>query len=112
MKIMLLALPLLAACPAKEFQSSKISLAEVQVKKIANEWYPTWAMKHVDKPCPATVLELAEVMGSNESDTKDPWGTPFEIMCGPTAPAGVKGLGAVSAGPDRKPGTSDDIKSW
>jgi hypothetical protein len=109
---MLLALPLLAACPAKEFEKSKISLAELQVKKIANDWYPIWATKNVDKLCPATVLELAEVMAAGEHDTKDPWGTPFEITCGPNAPAGVKGLGAMSAGPDRKAGTGDDIKSW
>ncbi|HEY5933934.1 MAG TPA: hypothetical protein VIU61_04850 [Kofleriaceae bacterium] len=110
---MLIVLPLLAACPAKEFDKSKIKLAEVQVKKIANEWYPQWALRNVSKTCPATLLEMAETVASGESDTKDPWGTPFEVKCGPNAPAEAKGgIGVVSAGPDKAPGTADDIKSW
>lgn len=110
---MLIVLPLLAACPAKELDKSKINLAEVQVKKVANEWYPQWALRSPSKACPTTLLEVAEAIGMGEADTKDPWGTPLEIKCGPSAPAGAKGgIGVVSAGPDKAPGTADDIKSW
>jgi type II secretion system (T2SS) protein G len=104
----------LAGCGAKEtmdkLQESKRNLAKVAANKIAVEAYPSWSMAHPDKQCPAKIDELAEYLG--DKMLVDPWGHPYRFYCGPAAPPGVKGAGAMSLGPDGEEGTADDIKSW
>jgi hypothetical protein len=34
------------------------------------------------------------------------------MFCGDTLPPGARGIGIASDGPDRAPGTPDDITSW
>ncbi len=96
------------------FGKSQKNLAKLAADKFAFEAYPQWAMAHNDKPCPASLLEVAQNMGKSEEDTKDPWGTPFKMFCGPgNLPAGVKnGIAVLSFGEDRVENTPDDIKSW
>jgi hypothetical protein len=36
----------------------------------------------------------------------------YKMVCGKDMPASARGIAISSAGPDRKLGTSDDIKSW
>jgi hypothetical protein len=95
---------------AADNDHSKIDLATLQVKKLALDAFPQWAMRNAAKACPDSLDDLKDFV--NNPDMNDPWGHPVRMVCGPTAPAGVRGLGAYSLGPDGKDGTADDIKSW
>ena len=93
------------------FASSKVDIAKATAKKYAYEAYGQWAQAHPSKACPEKMEDLSEFM--NSSDSKDPWGEPYKMYCGSSAPAGVKGgVGIQSNGPDMKEGNEDDIKSW
>ncbi len=94
----------------KLFSKSKENIALATVQKFASEAYPLWSQANPDKACPADITALSEYMNSN--DVKDNWGQPYRLLCGPTAPPGVQGIGVISSGPDGKPDTADDIKSW
>jgi len=94
----------------KMFGESKVDIARMTAKKYADEAYPSWATTHTDKPCPEKLEDLNEYM--NNKDTKDPWGGSYKMLCGPSLPAGAKGLAVMSPGEDGKEGTPDDIKSW
>jgi hypothetical protein len=96
--------------PAGPDPKVAVDTTQLEVKKIAFEQYPQWAAAHAEVECPKTIAELAE-FGTNKNMT-DIWGTPYEMKCGPTLPAGAKGFAVLSAGPDRKLDTADDIKSW
>jgi hypothetical protein len=88
----------------------RTKVAELQVKKLAFEAYPTWAASHPDKACPDKPEDLlVDVPGAS---LKDPWGHDVKIFCGPNLPAGAIGLAVQSAGPDGTPETADDIQSW
>jgi hypothetical protein len=100
-----------ADTPQKPATASKVDVAKHVVRQYAFEAYPTWAMQHTDKDCPAKLAELTEYM-QGTTDGKDPWGQAYKLMCGKTLPAGAKGVAVSSAGPDGKPGTADDINSW
>jgi hypothetical protein len=84
--------------------------AERSVKELAFEAFPTWAMSHPEKECPDRIEELLAL--ANHTTAVDPWGHPFQMYCGPSLPPGAHGLAVVSAGPDGKVGSADDIKSW
>lgn len=92
------------------FSSDKTDIARLTVKKYADEAYPSWAMSNTSKSCPDRLEDLNEFM--NSKDVRDPWGNNYGLVCGANAPAGVKGIGVSSNGPDGKPGTADDIHSW
>jgi hypothetical protein len=111
MKKIALAL-ILAACgnQAGFHDEKKDQRAELTVKKYAFEAFPSWSQAHVEKACPDKLVDLNEYM--NEKDIKDPWGNDYVLYCGANLPAGAKGLAVSSNGPDGKPGTADDIKSW
>jgi hypothetical protein len=83
----------------------QIKRAKLAVDKLAFEGYPMWAASNPDKACPDKIEDLGP-------DVKDPWGSAYQLFCGPNAPAGVRGVGIVSNGPDQKQGTDDDIRSW
>jgi hypothetical protein len=99
----------LVACGSvkEELGESKRKLAEVQVKKIASEWYPRWAIASVDAGCPKSVAELGATVRARNEELQDPWGNPYELDCKPDG----MGVRAVSRGPDGQPGTADDISS-
>jgi len=64
--------------------------------------FVAWSHSHQSEPCP----DIAAL-----GDTpRDPWGHPFRLTC--TDQPGDEIIGAISAGPDGSPGTSDDIASW
>ena len=90
--------------------SSQRGIAKIAVDDIAGQTYLAWRAANPGKQCPASINDLAAYRGG--SNAKDPWGADYAIYCGPTAPAGCKGLCAASNGPDGKPNTEDDIKSW
>ncbi len=95
----------------KAFGSSKTKVARIAVRKFAYEAYPQWSTQH--KGCPASLQDLTPFM--NSDDIKDPWGNPYVMQCGDSAPAGAKGFAVISYGEDGKPGGSGDaadINSW
>ncbi|MBP9086509.1 MAG: prepilin-type N-terminal cleavage/methylation domain-containing protein [Kofleriaceae bacterium] len=92
------------------FGESKVKIAKATVGKYANEAFPQWSMNNTGKACPGQLNDLNTYM--NNADGKDPWGTPYKMLCGSNLPAGAKGLAVISAGEDAKEGTADDIKSW
>jgi len=92
-----------------EMHRARNDLVKAQTMRLAREAYPSWAMEHPGKACPANVSELDDHTGSG---VKDPWGHDFKILCGSTLPRGSVGLEVLSLGPDGVEGTDDDIKSW
>ena len=94
----------------KMFAQSKVDLTRLKLTKYANEAFPSWSMAHPDKACPEKLTDLNEYMDSK--DANDAWGRPLKMMCGPSLPAGAKGLAVMSIGEDGKEGTDDDLKSW
>jgi hypothetical protein len=73
----------------------------VPAMKDALARFAAWSGDHPGAPCPD-----AAVLGAPD----DPWGHPLTIAC--TDQPGDQIAGAISAGPDGQPGTSDDIASW
>jgi Type II secretion system (T2SS), protein G len=101
----------LVACdPRKEMAENRLNIVRLETKRLALEGYPLWARDHPNKACPDKIEELVAVTQSTEPN--DPWGHPYVLLCGSSAPAGVRGAGVLSVGPDGKQGTADDIKSW
>ncbi|HEY4179795.1 MAG TPA: prepilin-type N-terminal cleavage/methylation domain-containing protein [Kofleriaceae bacterium] len=94
----------------KMFAGSKVDIAKATVRKYAYEAFLQWGQAHPSKACPDKLEDLNEYM--NDNKTADPWGQNYKMMCGPNAPAGVKGIGIMSFGEDQKEGTADDVKSW
>ena len=94
----------------KMFGESKVDVARMTVEKYANEAYPQWSAHNASKQCPDSLADLNEYM--NNKDTKDPWGTDYQMLCGQQLPPGAKGIAIESAGENQKMGDCDDLKSW
>jgi hypothetical protein len=84
-------------------------LTETKVQKYVHEAIPAWRRAHPGQDCPQRLSELNEYMG--DSDTRDGWGHPLRMLCGPNRPAGAKGIMVVSFGRDGERGNEDDIKA-
>ena len=72
--------------------------------------YTRWSADNSEDNCPAQLDDLLKY--TNKKDTKDPWGSKYEMKCGESAPEEAKGFGVTSPGEDKKAGSADDIKSW
>ena len=94
----------------KDLERAKSQQAKLVVQRYAFEAFPMWAMNHVDKACPSSMAELDEAAGKPAEP--DPWGNAYVMKCGADLPAGAKGIAISSNGPDGKPGTDDDVRSW
>jgi tRNA A-37 threonylcarbamoyl transferase component Bud32 len=64
--------------------------------------FVAWSRDHQGAPCP-DIAALSD-------PPRDPWGHAFRLTC--TDQPGDQIIGAISAGPDGTPGTTDDIASW
>lgn len=93
---------------------AKIKIAKSQIETFALN-YEEWSSENPGESCPSGIDDLLKVTAKaskkKKVEGKDPWGTPFKMVCGDSAPDGV-GFGVMSYGPDKKEGTEDDIKSW
>ncbi len=89
------------------FSSSKTKTTKLQLGSIVNA-QKQWVLT-VDDPCPKNWADLGKFW--NEKKIKDSWGQELILICGEAAPDGVE-FGVLSKGPDKKQGTSDDLKSW
>ena len=94
----------------KMFGQSQEEVAKLEVKRYTDDAFLLWGRQNPGKQCPGSLADLNE--WTNKKDSKDPWGTEYQMLCGANLPPGARGLAVFSAGPDQKPNTSDDIKSW
>lgn len=87
-------------------ECTKEGVAQVFVKKVAYEAYPSWQTTAHAAECP-TMEELLEYTGA--LDSRDPWGGQYELRCRTRdAPTG---LVVHSRGEDGRANTADDIWS-
>ena len=107
-----LALAIVVACNKESSTpGAQEKLAKRTVDTYAAEAFPQWAMRHPDKACPDRLADLDEYMQG--ASAVDPWGHPYEMLCGKNLPPGARGGIAVrSVGKDGVAGTADDINSW
>jgi general secretion pathway protein G len=89
-------------------KKAKIQAAQLGIKKIVGATESILAGPGAS--CPKGMEDLVSQGEIRKGDVNDPWGTPYTYRCpGTQSPEGVD---VVSAGPDKKPGSEDDIKSW
>ena len=96
------------------FSESKEKVAKLAVDQFAFKDAPQWQVS-AGKPCPDSLLTVAQFIGKGQPDIVDPWDSPYEMFCGKeNMPAGASSsnFAVLSYGPDKKKGTEDDIKSW
>ena len=101
-----------AMAPTPARRGGDVDRAKLNVQNLAFMDFAIWSAANPNKMCPEKIEDILEAARGPGTELKDPWGSPYQMFCGPNAPAGVRGLGIVSNGPDLKPGTADDIKSW
>ena len=90
------------------FGESKVETAGIRAKQFYQACV-RWQL-NADEQCPASLQDISKYM--NNKDLNDPWGQEYVMLCGEQAPEESGGFGVVSKGPDEKPDTQDDIKSW
>lgn len=87
-------------CGSKSDDGSKRELAQIATRKLALEAYPMWSLRPANEGRCPTASDLVEFGGT----AQDPWGRPYTIECRD------KRVVAISAGPDGKSGTADDVR--
>ncbi len=88
---------------------SKADQAKNELTRLSQEAFPLWSLANPDAACPANLDALLAYVAFTGDD---PWGHRYRLFCGATLPAGAKDLAASSDGPDGKPDTADDVRSW
>ena len=102
---------LVAADVPPRVQERQADLATSVAKKLAFEAYPQWSMTPSNQgKCPTTA-DFARYL-NEQPDFRDPWGNKYIIKCGADLPLGARGIAVMSAGPDGREGTADDLTSW
>ena len=89
----------------RHFLDGRIRTAKLQLREVVG------AAQHSmidDGSCP-TVEQLV-ARQDLRNVPRDPWGTPLVLQC--PSEHGKDPVDVISAGPDRKPGTDDDLNSW
>jgi len=62
-----------------------------------------WRLSHPGEECPNAERMRADKVLDKSSSSTDPWGSPYSIVCE------EDDVTVISAGPDKKMGTPDDI---
>lgn len=75
--------------------------------KVIEGMYAVWVISNAE--CPSSVDDLIKAAGKKGQSAVDPWGTPYEIQCPSQHDMEID---VISAGPDKKLGTDDDIGNW
>jgi len=89
-------------------KKAKIQAAQLGIGKIIHATEATLAGPGSN--CPKGIEELVSQGELKKGDMNDPWGTPYTYRCpGTQSPESAD---VISAGPDKKPGSEDDIRSW
>jgi general secretion pathway protein G len=84
---------------------SRLRTAKLQVREIVGSVQQSMLD---DTACP-TIDDLVK-RGALRNSPKDPWGTPLVLHC--PSEHEKDPVDVISAGPDKKPGNEDDIRSW
>jgi len=83
----------------RESQKKTARLSAASLRRLAG----TWKLNHSGEECPDFAGLRKEKLIDQESSATDPWGSPYVINCVDDD------IVVVSAGPDKKTGTADDI---
>jgi general secretion pathway protein G len=83
----------------KDSQKKAAKMNASELRKVAGQW----RMTHVSEECPDFARLHADRLVDKESNAKDPWGSPYTIVCADDD------ITVFSPGPDKKIGTEDDI---
>jgi general secretion pathway protein G len=92
-----------AVVAVPKYQESQKNQAKIDARTI----HPVAEKYRVDHPgdsCPTVELLRDKKELSAASKITDPWDTPYKIVCGD------EDVTVMSAGPDKKEGTGDDIR--
>ena len=91
-----------ALAAIKFFDSSRVRTAATNARTIRGA-VKTWWIEHDQAECPG-VDELIRAGTLDRDSTRvDPWGETWRVECA------ERDVTVISTGPDRKPGTPDDI---
>jgi len=91
------------------WRDARIKTTRLQVYDLAYGAFPAWQVDHPSADCPEELLALASYARTRKMT--DSWGTALAMRCGASAPPEEE-FGALSAGPDERVETPDDIRSW
>lgn len=93
--------------PTPSFSAQQLTETMLTDLRLAHIKWSRWS----GTPCPDSVLALERY--ADGSVDRDGWGNQVKILCGDDVPreAGAP-FAVVSAGPDGRFGTRDDINSW
>jgi prepilin-type N-terminal cleavage/methylation domain-containing protein len=94
----------------EHFRRARIQATQLKLELYAHQAFTAWALAHPQAMCPDKLADLTEY--GDGRDTRDAWGTPIKMICGAALPPGAHPIALVSAGPDGKEGTDDDLTSW
>ena len=101
--IMALVASAVAIAALKYYQSAREKTADTNARAVRDAVNAWWIL-HDSGTCPTMADLISAGVLDAASPRKDPWGTPWRIECSDVAAT------VVSDGPDRTPGTSDDIR--
>lgn len=83
----------------QEAQKKTARIDALTIRKVAQAYHAD----HVSEGCPTVELLREKNELDKGSKATDPWDTPYKVVCGD------EDITVVSAGPDKKEGTPDDI---
>lgn len=86
-----------------QYQKSQITAAETGARVLRGA-IQQWQKDNMETSCPTVEQLVKEKFIDTGTNTTDPWNQPYSLSC----PDGE--VVVVSAGPDKKKGTADDIR--
>jgi hypothetical protein len=98
----------------------KLDAARIAMQRYTCQAFRAWQGRNPGA-CPKKLDELNQL--ARRGGSVDPWGSPYKMLCGEQLPAGARTecggemlpwppLAVLSNGPDKKPDTADDVRSW
>jgi hypothetical protein len=92
-----------ALAAIKFFDDARVRHAKTSARGIRGA-VKAWWINHDAAECPGVEELIREGTLDRDSTRVDPWGEAWRVECD------ERDVTVVSAGPDRKPGTKDDIR--
>ena len=86
------------------FKKAKAQTCKLDVDKISQQ-ATIWVNEASNTGCPTVSQLIQDKALPQQQNVNDPWGTPYAINCL------ADNVVVVAAGPDKRPGTADDIAS-
>jgi len=87
----------------QQYKKAEIATAREDARSLRKA-VELWQVQNSDTACPTLSQLIADKQINSDSNKSDPWGQEWSITC-PDDEIVVQ-----SSGPDRKPGTADDIR--